>query len=339
MLTASLIAALAIGFSSSAHCIFMCGGIAAAFSQKSRPDNLDGKSKHLIATTGDLPERQHEKNLQTLSCVALFHLGRLCSYAGIGWVAGTLASESETLMQLGPWMRLIAGLLLLAMGLYLSNLWRGLSHIEQLMQPIWKPVAQIVARMVPFKRRRDALFVGALWGWLPCGVIYSALAWATVTGGGGVETATLMFFVGIGTIPALMGISFYSSLARSKASRQVAGIALCAFGLWTMISPLTQILNDEAADHSMHQSAARLTMPIAVGSKDRPDADKPKVLNDDWLVSNFGGDVCGEFSSNFVEARDRANVSKEQRESALNKTSHPIGKASSPIFINYSITQ
>lgn len=222
---ANLVAALLIGLTSSAHCVFMCGGIAAAFKAHNQ-----------------------QSTVPAWVLTSLFHMGRLLSYALIGFLFGfmvrsanDLVNSANGLTNIDDWPRVIAGMLLIAMGLYLANIWRGLGSVEKLMEPLWKPVSGRLKNHIPARTPWDALITGLFWGWLPCGLIYSTLAWAS-TSNHPAEAALLMFAMGLGSVPVLLGIGLFSQFIRSKQAVRLSGLALCLFGLWTASMPLMSII-------------------------------------------------------------------------------------------------
>ena len=235
MTTANLLAALLIGLTSSAHCVFMCGGIAASL--KAHKD-------------------QPSPSVWLLSL--LFHLGRLFSYALIGGLLGFAVNSVNEVINIGDWLRIFAGLLLIGMGTYLANIWRGLSSLERLMEPVWHPISKRLKKHIPARTARDALIVGLFWGWLPCGLIYSTLAWASSSSSNSAEAALLMFTMGLGTVPVLLGISFFSQFARSLLAVRLSGLLLCLFGLWTLAIPAMSVVasfSDTGASlHDQHKS-------------------------------------------------------------------------------------
>ena len=224
----NLLAAVLIGFASSAHCLFMCGGISAAFT--AAPELASG--------------RQYILGL-------MFQFGRLLSYGVIGVLLGSLVVTAGQVSGLGVFLRILAGLLLIAMGLYLTNLWRGLALLEKPLAPIWTKLSVRASRWLPVRRVFHALMIGMLWGWLPCGLVYSTLAWAATASNTAWEAGLLMMAMGLGTLPAMLGIGFFGRLLSKKTTRLAAGIMLCLFGVWTLWMPVQSLLAEDMA-HQGH---------------------------------------------------------------------------------------
>ncbi len=215
-----LATAFGLGLLGGAHCIGMCGGIMAA-----------------LSTT--LPERSN--NHHRLILLLSYNLGRITSYTAAGIVIGSLG---WALQQQGSniitGMRVVAGGLLIAMGLYLANWWRGLIAIERIGSFLWKFLQPVASGLLPVKNSRQAIFLGLLWGWLPCGLVYSTLIWAS-TSGNLVQSGMIMCFFGLGTLPVMLGSGFLANsatqLIRNNTTRSVAGILVIIYGIWTIPGP------------------------------------------------------------------------------------------------------
>jgi len=214
-MTPEFAAAFGLGFLGSSHCLAMCGGIAGALGMGT--GTVSGRRRLLLA--------------------AGFNLGRITSYAVIGLLLGGLVQwgtgAASTL--LAP-LRLLAGLLLIAMGCYVAGWWLGLTRLEMLAMPLWRRLQPLAAQLMPVSSLRAALALGAVWGWLPCGLVYSTLAWAA-SSGNAAATALAMFAFGLGTLPAMLGMTWVGErlgrLRQATALRAAAGVLLILFGAWT----------------------------------------------------------------------------------------------------------
>ncbi|WP_426416833.1 sulfite exporter TauE/SafE family protein [Aestuariirhabdus sp. LZHN29] len=219
-----LITAFTLGIFGGAHCIGMCGGIMAALGS---------------GVPNATPQR-------LLPIVLGYNIGRITSYTIAGALMGSLGwalQQQGSTVIIG--MRTVAGLLLIAMGLYLANWWRGLVAIERLGGLLWKPLAPYASRLLPVRTPGSALLLGALWGWLPCGLVYSTLIW-TATQGSALNSALLMLAFGAGTLPLLLTAGLVSSrithVMRNQTTRGLAGMLVIVFGLWTLPGPHQQWL-------------------------------------------------------------------------------------------------
>jgi sulfite exporter TauE/SafE len=217
MSAALAVSALLMGFFGSSHCVVMCGGVVAA-------------------TCSALPLSRTARWRARIAYVVAYNVGRVASYAIAGAVAGAIGASlaSFTLVeraQLG--LRLVAGALMVAVGLYVSGFARALRWLERAGEPVWKRIAPLARRLVPVRSPAHALALGLLWGWMPCGLVYAALA-ASVTSGSALGGAVAMAAFGAGTLPmlVLMGTAgaTVAQAARIRWVRVVAGVALVLLG-------------------------------------------------------------------------------------------------------------
>ena len=218
---AILLTALSIGFFGSTHCLFMCGGIASALSFA-------------------IPLPQNSWKITAYPF--LFGLGRISSYALAGAIFAGFGSQFRLLMGDGSVMliRSMAGLMLILMGLYVANWWRVLSHLEHAASGLWKKVTPLIDTLKPVDRLWKAYAIGTLWGWLPCGLVYSVLLWSSASENA-FEGALAMLFFGLGTLPALFATGHlakgFQGLFRKERFRQLAGFFIILFGIWTILGP------------------------------------------------------------------------------------------------------
>lgn len=203
-----------MGLVSSAHCIGMCGGI-------------------MGALTMAIPAQA--KTARWMILVA-YNIGRISSYTLMGVLAGLFAEQFAAVGG-GAILRVLAGTLLIAMGLYLADWWRGLTKLETVGRYLWVYIQPIGKRLMPVNNLPKALLLGALWGWLPCGLVYAALAVA-MTQPAPALAGTAMFAFGVGTLPAVLaaGIAAHQ-LTRILQQRKVRiglAIIIIVFGVWTI---------------------------------------------------------------------------------------------------------
>jgi sulfite exporter TauE/SafE len=226
-----LLGGLAVGFLGSAHCVGMCGGIAGALSMAVPAD-----CRRPLA----LARRQ-----------ALYSLGRVLSYALAGMLAGGFGFALAAALgpQGGLVLRGVAAGLLVLLGAYLAGWSNGLVALERLGARLWRRIGPCAVRLRPGHSALGALVVGMLWGWLPCGLVYSALALAAASGGAG-HGALLMVGFGLGTLPAVLTSGLLAHrvavLSRASASRRAAGVLLLLFGLWTFAAGSAPLLGGAA---------------------------------------------------------------------------------------------
>jgi hypothetical protein len=223
-----------LGLLSSGHCIGMCGGITAAL------------------TFGIVPDRRSPLRLMTLTFG--YNIGRIMTYTLMGFLLGTVAyflqNHSIIFMLV---FRTLAGLMLIMMGLYLSNLWYGLIWLEKGGQRIWQIVQPFSKKYIPVVSVKQAVTLGMLWGFLPCGLVYSVLVWA-ISAPNNQTAATIMLCFGLGTLPALVTLGVFSNLLKkwiqAKITRLVSGILVIAFGVWTLWPVYQHVgMHHEHVDH------------------------------------------------------------------------------------------
>jgi len=213
-----LLSALLMGLLGSTHCVVMCGGVVAM-------------------TCSALPLARRDKPLAQLPYVLSYNAGRIASYAAGGAVAGAVGT---TLLSLGAvahamlGLRFAAGITMIAVGFYLAGFGGALRWVERAGEPLWNLVAPLARGLVPVRTPSRAFALGLVWGWMPCGLVYAALA-ASVTGGSILGGAATMAAFGLGTLPTLVAMGSAAALvtrvARSREMRTVAAIAVTIFGV------------------------------------------------------------------------------------------------------------
>ena len=208
----SLFAALLMGVLGTTHCIGMCGGISAS-----------------IGLT------QNNSN-RGLWLIFSYNLGRIFSYTLAGGLAGFFG-ELLLASPLAIYLRLFAALLLIAMGLYVAQWWQGVRYIEKAGTLIWRFIRPLAARFLPADTLPRALMLGVLWGWLPCGLVYSTLLWTLHTGSAA-ESALTMLAFGAGTLPSMMiaGVMGQQLKAwlQKRTIRSFAGLLIILFGIYSI---------------------------------------------------------------------------------------------------------
>lgn len=217
----SYLALFLIGLLGGTHCIGMCGGIVGALSLGAGP---------------------------RLSLHLAYNAGRIISYAMAGGIAGALGGASLALSGQLP-LRIIlfvlANLMLVALGLYLMGATQALAFTERFGQKLWRHLQPFTRRFLPARTVAQALPLGMLWGWLPCGLVYSALVTA-LTSGSAIHGAGLMLAFGAGTLPNLLLAGLLAVRLKAYAAKPLvritAGLLVLAFGLWGLFETLRLLL-------------------------------------------------------------------------------------------------
>lgn len=212
-------AAFLIGLTGGVHCFGMCGGIVGAL------------------TLGLPPAPGHSLRTR-LPYLLAYNFGRIVSYVVAGTLAGGFGAWAAHLMsvhhaQLG--LQVIAGLFMILLGLYLAG-WRpALSRLERAGGVLWRRIEPLGRRCFPVRTPVRALGIGLVWGWLPCGLVYSVLVWA-VSAGGALEGGLLLLSFGLGTLPTLLAMGTVAAalagFVRHPAVRTVAGTLVILFGVY-----------------------------------------------------------------------------------------------------------
>ena len=216
----SYFALFLVGLLGGTHCIGMCGGIVSALSMgaTSRP------SLHLA-----------------------YNAGRILSYCVAGAIAGALGGASLALSDQLPArlvLFILANLMLVALGLYLMGVTRALAFSERFGARLWRHLQPLSRRYLPARSVAQAFPLGVLWGWLPCGLVYSALVTA-LSSGSAASGAALMLAFGLGTLPNLLLAGLLAvrlkAYAAKPAVRFSAGLLVLCFGLWGLFAALRLI--------------------------------------------------------------------------------------------------
>nr|WP_243434077.1 sulfite exporter TauE/SafE family protein [Pseudomonas sp. 43(2021)] len=206
-----------LGLLGGGHCLGMCGGL-------------------MGALTLAIPPEQRGRRLRLLLA---YNLGRILSYACAGLLLG-LAGWAVASSPAALALRVVAALLLIAMGLYLAGWWSGLTRIEALGRGLWRHIQPVASRLLPVSSLPRALLLGSLWGWLPCGLVYSTLLWAASQGNAGYSAALMLAF-GVGTWPVLLATGLAAErvniLLKRRSVRVAGGVLVMLFGIWTMPGP------------------------------------------------------------------------------------------------------
>jgi sulfite exporter TauE/SafE len=213
------IAAWVAGTLGSTHCLTMCGGIATLAGSRA------GSAR--------------------MSRVLAFNLGRLGSYAlagalvgGLGWRMGTLIGNAASWDGM---LRMMMGLVMAAIGLHVAMGWSGLRRLERIGVPLWRRIGPLARRLDPRHSPVQALAFGALWGWIPCGLVYTALLTALVSGSASAGAGMMLAF-GVGTLPAMLSLGLVGQRLRHMLARhdmrRTFGVMVIGLGIWTAIGPL-----------------------------------------------------------------------------------------------------
>ena len=202
-----------IGLFSTLHCLGMCGGIIGALSF-GLPENI----------------RQHPWRI--LPYISAYNAGRVGSYTLAGALAGGLGQ------QLFQWLspqyghvilQALGSSIMIGIGLYLAGWFPRFTYIERLGRPLWTRIEPLAQKQLPVRSLHQAWLLGLLWGWLPCGLVYSTLIMAS-SSASAINGALFMLAFGLGTLPAVMAAGMVSGwikqLTRTPWVKPGVGLAL-----------------------------------------------------------------------------------------------------------------
>ena len=214
----TLLTLFLLGFFGGGHCVGMCGGLSSAFALQLPP------------------------GLNRTGLIVLLNLGRISSYVFIGLLVGAIGQIGTSLDQT-RWLQnglyLSANLLLLFLGLYLAGISSLATRIESIGRPVWKRLNPLLNRLLPIQSVPACFGVGMLWGWLPCGLVYSASLYA-LGSGNALEGGLYMLAFALGTLPNLLAMGLFAAqlnnVLQRKTVRLAAGLLVAAWALWRLVS-------------------------------------------------------------------------------------------------------
>jgi len=205
-------AAIAVGFLGGTHCVGMCGGIVSA-----------------LSLSIDQPKKT------PLSFLLAYNVGRIISYVIAGAIAGGLGAllpANSSLHSAQTGLSIVAAGFMLLMGLYIAGWSSMLSKVEKAGGVIWRQLEPLGRRFLPVKQTDHALWLGMVWGWLPCGLVYSVLIWS-LSAGSATEGMWLMLGFGLGTLPNVLAMGVVAQQLKQwmhkRWVKQSAGVLLIAF--------------------------------------------------------------------------------------------------------------
>ena len=220
-------AAFLVALLGGVHCFGMCGGIVGTL-------------------TLGLPKATREYSGAALPYILAYNSGRIFSYTVAGALAGGSGAWAANLVSVHHAQQLlqfIAGLFMVSLGLYLADWWRGLARVERAGSVLWRRVEPLGRRFLPVQTPFQALALGMVWGWLPCGLVYSVVIWA-ISAGGVLPGGLLMLSFGLGTLPALLAMGFFAAalagFVRKPWVRRIAGALVITFGVYQLMLALSR---------------------------------------------------------------------------------------------------
>lgn len=210
--------AFTIGLFSTLHCVGMCGGIVGALSFSLPAEVTCDKSRLLLFSLA-------------------YNTGRILSYTLAGALLGGIGYfflESLAHSAVHRILPLLGGIVMFLIGLELSLQKPLLARLEIAGKAVWQRLEPLGRRFLPLRSLPHAFLFGIIWGWLPCGIVYSILLLSAV-GGGAWQGGMVMLGFGLGTLPAMLSLGMLSGfLARLRSNfqvRRILGFFLMIFAL------------------------------------------------------------------------------------------------------------
>ncbi|MBQ4852386.1 sulfite exporter TauE/SafE family protein [Pseudoalteromonas sp. MMG012] len=176
----SLFGAFIMGLVGSGHCIVMCGGIASSL-------------------------QMANSTLKPISVGLTYNLGRAISYMVAGALVASLGNSfAKQNTEFALSLKIFSGVFMILVGLYVMRLASSLKWLEQAGKTVlWQHLVKLNKHLLPINTYSKTLLYGMLWGWLPCGLVYSALTWTLLAPTPWYGSAIMLSFA-LGTLPSML---------------------------------------------------------------------------------------------------------------------------------------
>lgn len=231
------LSALILGLLGSMHCVGMCGGLQTVLNKPQAIRTPLENQHHLIA----------------------MNLGRITLYGLAGASFGFLGTALGTQLDVPGWsivLRQLMALLMIIIGLQLAfRFEKPLAFMEKAGYSLWQHIQPLLNRMGS-NTYSHSFRRGLLWGFLPCGLVYSMLAVATVSGSAHNGLLTMLGF-GVGTLPAMLLTGYllwkFKQILQWSWVRQGSGVFLVFIGLFMLVPTLMH--HGEHTMNTTHQAS------------------------------------------------------------------------------------
>jgi sulfite exporter TauE/SafE len=217
-----LIAAFILGFTGSLHCIGMCGPIALM---------VGGKAQQ-----------------QVLVYRLLYNLGRTMTYVAMGVVVGLLGKIIQWGSVQGK-VSIGAGVLILI----LLIIPKVQAYLLPSLSKLVLRLKQAFGRQLQSKKFSAALVTGIFNGFLPCGLVYAALAIALVQADLSTSALAMALF-GLGTVPAMVMAAYSWQMIRKvvpwsfQRIQTVMLVLVAVLMIWRGLSSETHLFHSHGPD-------------------------------------------------------------------------------------------
>ncbi len=228
----SVLACFIIGLMSTLHCFGMCGGISTLLTLQSEKKN-NKKSELKIAF--------------------IYNFGRIFSYTMIGLLAGIISQFGvNSIFQGGhSFLQILSSIILIIIALNILGWLSFLSYLEKMTYAIWQPLQQLLKWILPAKSVLDYFCLGLIWGWLPCGMVYSILMLAMVSGNA-INSMFYMLAFGLGTLPGMITTSIGGSFLKNSLSKPAFKYFSAIVLIVIALLPITGFWHHVDSGHSHH---------------------------------------------------------------------------------------
>jgi uncharacterized protein len=239
---AILIISFNLGLFSTLHCVGMCGGI-------------------LTAMMFAQPDAESNNKLKTFNRSLAYNIGRISSYSIAGLISGLLGLKIIGLSEEGNAhliLQCIAAIVLIALALNILGVLPYKKFVEALGMKLWQHIQPLGKHLLPINTLSRTFLFGMLWGWLPCGLVYSALL-LSLSSGSALNGMLTMLFFGLGTLPGMLSAGYFSNyLNQLKSNNKIKIITAVLMILIAISLPLSTVYfaqhhNHSGTEHSLHQ--------------------------------------------------------------------------------------
>lgn len=194
----------------------------------------------------------------------------------MGLVFGMLGAILSQTLQMNLFdkaLRIFSGVLMIMVGLYIANWSSGIQILEKIGAKFWAILQPFSKRFLPIKDLKGAFFTGLLWGGIPCGLVYSALSFAIVSGSAA-QGGLIMLAFGLGTLPSLLIMASLSTQLthwiKKPWVRKTSGLFIIGLGIAALWMPINSMINTNLHGHNNSSQ-------YIIKSKDRMDAPMPNM--------------------------------------------------------------
>ncbi len=221
----NLIIAFNLGLFSTLHCIGMCGGFISTMMLASSASN-NGEKKKIFKSS------------------FAYNFGRICSYSIAGLVMGMFGFALADLLsdyKIYLILQLFASAILIGVALNILGLFSFSKHLENIGMKLWRHIQPLTKGLLPVDSFAKAYLLGLVWGWLPCGMVYSALM-LSISTGTPVNGMLVMMFFGMGTLPAMLSAGYFVDyLNRFRQNKHLRWVTALALILIAVSLPLSMM--------------------------------------------------------------------------------------------------